>query len=57
MNERDLEQWLSIDELLFRQRAHCVPRRRVTINDAAAYGAIVVQGVGSVGKLEWRLRP
>ena len=28
------------------------PRRSATIRDAAAYGAIVVQGWGTVGKLE-----
>src|SRR6266542_4043559 len=29
-----------------------LPGRSVTVKDAAAYGAIVVQGWGSVGKLE-----
>jgi hypothetical protein len=41
-----------LDAALFRERTDGLPGRSAVIHDAAAYGLIVVQGWGAVGKME-----
>jgi hypothetical protein len=47
------EQWISYQSEYFSAKELTVyPNRSVTITDAAAYGIIVVQGHGLIGKME-----